>query len=134
MHLVVVITSPTISLWYSLNCVCLTIFLLFLFISISKMSLSFCFLSQVKVLYVRNLMLATTELRIEQVFSQYASVERVKKIRDYAFVHFLTREGALKAMKILNGILLVVIELKDCFLSLLTSHITFSFSLFLSRH
>lgn len=62
-------------------------------------------------MYVRNLMLATTELRIEQVFSQYASVERVKKIRDYAFVHFLTREGALKAMKILNGIVVIFILL-----------------------
>lgn len=49
-------------------------------------------------------MLGTTESRIEQVFSQYSPVERVKKIRDYAFVHFLTRDGALKAMKMLNGI------------------------------
>ena len=48
-------------------------------------------------------MLGTTESRIEQVFSQYSPVERVKKIRDYAFVHFLTRDGALKAMKMLNG-------------------------------
>lgn len=31
------------------------------------------------------------------------SVERVKKIRDYAFVHFNNRDDALEAMKVLNG-------------------------------
>ena len=58
---------------------------------------------QVKVLYVRNLMLSTSEATIEDVFSQQAPVERVKKIKDYAFVHFTTREDALQAMDTLNG-------------------------------
>lgn len=31
------------------------------------------------------------------------AVERVKKIRDYAFVHFNNREDAVEAMKALNG-------------------------------
>lgn len=31
------------------------------------------------------------------------AVERVKKIRDYAFVHFNKREHAVEAMKALNG-------------------------------
>lgn len=31
------------------------------------------------------------------------AVERVKKIRDYAFVHFNKREDAVHAMKALNG-------------------------------
>lgn len=30
-------------------------------------------------------------------------MERVKKIRDYAFVHFTQREDAVNAMKTLNG-------------------------------
>lgn len=30
-------------------------------------------------------------------------MERVKKIRDYAFVHFTQREDAINAMKALNG-------------------------------
>lgn len=30
-------------------------------------------------------------------------MERVKKIRDYAFVHFSNREDAVEAMKTLNG-------------------------------
>ena len=54
-------------------------------------------------LYVRNLMLSSTEARIEEAFSKFAPVERVKKIRDYAFVHFHTRDGALSAMENLNG-------------------------------
>lgn len=64
---------------------------------------------QVKVLYVRNLMLSTSEATIEQAFSRQAPVERVKKIRDYAFIHFHSREDAHKAMSALNGGYLLMI-------------------------
>ncbi len=50
-------------------------------------------------------MLTTTEQLINDTFACYSPIERVKKIRDYAFVHFQTREGAIKAMKALNGIM-----------------------------
>ncbi|XP_019363310.1 PREDICTED: APOBEC1 complementation factor isoform X2 [Gavialis gangeticus] len=62
-------------------------------------------MSSVKILYVRNLMLSTTEETIEKEFSNIkpGAVERVKKIRDYAFVHFNNREDAIEAMKALNG-------------------------------
>ncbi|ETE60803.1 APOBEC1 complementation factor, partial [Ophiophagus hannah] len=62
-------------------------------------------MSSVKILYVRNLMLTTAEETIEKEFNNIkpGSVERVKKIRDYAFVHFHNREDAVEAMKILNG-------------------------------
>lgn len=65
-------------------------------------------MDQVKVLYVRNLMLDTTEDKIQEVFSQYhpGTVERVKKIRDYAFVHFTSREACIHAMKMLNETIL----------------------------
>lgn len=65
-------------------------------------------MSSVKILYVRNLMLSTTEETIEKEFNNIkpGSVERVKKIRDYAFVHFNNREDAVEAMKVLNGKLL----------------------------
>lgn len=71
-----------------------------------------CFtLFQVKILYVRNLMLSTTEDHLEEVFTNAAEpqppgkkvVERVKKLKDYAFVHFSEREEALRALKALNG-------------------------------
>ncbi|XP_055367476.1 RNA-binding protein 47 isoform X5 [Betta splendens] len=59
----------------------------------------------VKILYVRNLMMETSEETIRQVFSQWnpGCVERVKKIRDYAFVHFTSRDDAVMAMDHLNG-------------------------------
>ncbi|XP_075279354.1 APOBEC1 complementation factor isoform X1 [Opisthocomus hoazin] len=62
-------------------------------------------MSSVKILYVRNLMLSTTEETIEKEFNSIkpGAVERVKKIRDYAFVHFNKREDAVEAMKALNG-------------------------------
>ncbi|NXS94705.1 A1CF factor, partial [Jacana jacana] len=62
-------------------------------------------MSSVKILYVRNLMLSTTEETIEKEFNNIkpGAVERVKKIRDYAFVHFNKREYAVEAMKVLNG-------------------------------
>ena len=58
---------------------------------------------QVKVLYVRNLQLNTTEETIENIFKKYAEVERVKKIKDYCFVHFSTKEGARRALEDMQG-------------------------------
>ncbi|XP_013404611.1 APOBEC1 complementation factor isoform X2 [Lingula anatina] len=64
-------------------------------------------MSTVKILYVRNLMLTTTEEKIAQVFAQAVGtdgcIERVKKLRDYAFVHFKDRNDAVQAMNMLNG-------------------------------
>ncbi|RVE59861.1 hypothetical protein OJAV_G00193160 [Oryzias javanicus] len=62
-------------------------------------------MATVKILYVRNLMLQTTEDTIEKEFNSLkpGAVERVKKIRDYAFVHFCQREDAINAMNALNG-------------------------------
>lgn len=51
-------------------------------------------------------MLSTTEVHILDAFSIYGNVERVKKIKDYAFVHFQIREEAHKAMEAMNGRLL----------------------------
>ncbi|XP_075072479.1 APOBEC1 complementation factor isoform X1 [Mixophyes fleayi] len=62
-------------------------------------------MSSVKILYVRNLMLTTTEETIEKEFNNIkpGAVERIKKIRDYAFVHFNNRVDAVEAMNALNG-------------------------------
>ncbi|XP_060772535.1 RNA-binding protein 47 isoform X2 [Neoarius graeffei] len=59
----------------------------------------------VKILYVRNLMIETSEESLRKIFSQFnpGCVERVKKIRDYAFVHFTSRDDAVVAMDNLNG-------------------------------
>uniref|UniRef100_A0A8C3B2T3 Probable RNA-binding protein 46 n=1 Tax=Cairina moschata TaxID=8855 RepID=A0A8C3B2T3_CAIMO len=62
-------------------------------------------MQRVKVLYVRNLMLSTTEDTIKAEFNKFKPgvVERVKKLRDYAFVHFFNREDAVAAMSVMNG-------------------------------
>ena len=56
-------------------------------------------MKEVKVLYVRNLLIETSEESLRAHFSQFGAVERVKKIRDYAFVHFVERESADAAVK-----------------------------------
>ncbi|KAJ1216307.1 hypothetical protein NDU88_003911 [Pleurodeles waltl] len=58
-------------------------------------------MQRVKVLYVRNLMISTTEETIKAEFNKFkaGAVERVKKLRDYAFVHFFNREDAVSAIE-----------------------------------
>lgn len=51
---------------------------------------------QVKVLFVRNLATPVTEELLETTFSQFGKLERVKKLKDYAFVHFEDRDAAVK--------------------------------------
>lgn len=60
-------------------------------------------MSKVKVLYVRNLVADVSEDQLREHFEKYGPIERVKKIKDYAFVHFTERDHALKAMEELNG-------------------------------
>ncbi|CAF0784046.1 unnamed protein product [Rotaria sordida] len=60
-------------------------------------------MSQVKVLYVRNLTSDVSENDVKDIFLPYGNIERVRKVRDYAFVHFDKREDALNAMRALNG-------------------------------
>lgn len=52
--------------------------------------------TQVKVLFVRNLASTVTEEILEKTFSQHGKLERVKKLKDYAFIHFEERESAVK--------------------------------------
>lgn len=72
---------------------------------ISSCCLSQCFVDwfnlysvsfQVKVLYVKGFLPDVTEDQIKEVFSPYGTLERVRKVKDYAFVHFSEREHALK--------------------------------------
>uniref|UniRef100_A0A6M2DRU9 Putative heteroproteinous nuclear ribonucleoprotein r rrm superfamily n=1 Tax=Xenopsylla cheopis TaxID=163159 RepID=A0A6M2DRU9_XENCH len=60
-------------------------------------------MSKVKVLYVRNLTQDISEEKLKESFESYGRVERVKKIKDYAFVHFEDRDNAVKAMRDLDG-------------------------------
>lgn len=54
-------------------------------------------------LYVKNLKSLVSEDELRQVFEPYGQVGRVKKTKDYGFIHFENREDALRAMEELNG-------------------------------
>uniref|UniRef100_A0A8B9KLF8 Synaptotagmin binding, cytoplasmic RNA interacting protein n=1 Tax=Astyanax mexicanus TaxID=7994 RepID=A0A8B9KLF8_ASTMX len=60
-------------------------------------------MAKVKVLFVRNLANSVTEEILEKSFGQFGKLERVKKLKDYAFIHFDERDGAVKALEELNG-------------------------------
>ncbi|KAL3073628.1 hypothetical protein niasHT_036298 [Heterodera trifolii] len=60
-------------------------------------------MSQVKVLYVRNLKESVTEERLQEVFEKHGKVDKVKRIKDYAFVHFEERSAAVQAMEALKN-------------------------------
>lgn len=60
-------------------------------------------MAKVKVLFVRNLANSVTEEILEKAFGQFGNLERVKKLKDYAFVHFNDRDGAVKALTEMNG-------------------------------
>ena len=51
---------------------------------------------------MRNLTQEVTEDTLKEEFGKYGAVERVKKIKDYGFIHFEEREGAIKAMEALD--------------------------------
>ena len=52
-------------------------------------------LFQVKVLYVRNLKSDFNEEKIKELFEPFGAILRIKKLKDYAFVHFEEREHAV---------------------------------------
>ena len=45
----------------------------------------------------------TLKVVFERASGHLNSVERVKRIKDFAFVHFYEREHALKALQMMNG-------------------------------
>ncbi|XP_038076565.1 heterogeneous nuclear ribonucleoprotein Q-like isoform X1 [Patiria miniata] len=60
-------------------------------------------MAKVKVVYVRNLAPEATEEIIKEHFKQYGEIEKVKKMKDYCFIHFTEREAAVKAIEEANG-------------------------------
>ncbi|XP_076046500.1 putative RNA-binding protein 46 isoform X2 [Oratosquilla oratoria] len=62
-------------------------------------------MSKVRVVYARNLALCTTEDVLRKLFSEAGGggVEKVKKQKDYAFIHFAKREQAESAIVKMNG-------------------------------
>lgn len=63
-------------------------------------------MKHIKILYVRHLNMATTEQTLMTCFSQLSNgqVDRVRKPKDYAFIHFTSREAAELAMSRCNSL------------------------------
>ncbi|CAG5107600.1 Oidioi.mRNA.OKI2018_I69.chr1.g3405.t1.cds [Oikopleura dioica] len=61
-------------------------------------------MDKVKVLYVKNLASMVSEDLVTQTFAAFGDIEKVKKLKDYAFVHFKNRDEARRAMSELNGL------------------------------
>lgn len=63
-------------------------------------------IAKAKNLYVRNLPATVEEGHLRELFEKITgrcSIEHVKKLKDYAFVHFFKREDAMQAMQEANG-------------------------------
>lgn len=65
------------------------------------------------VLYIRNLSSKTTEEQLHIVFSMGGAlrIDRVKKLRDFAFIHYARREDAEAALERFDGNFFHVIEI-----------------------
>lgn len=61
-------------------------------------------MQNVRVLYVRNVGKSITESQLRELFERFGEIERIKRIKDFAFVHFNQRTDALNAMKELQNI------------------------------
>ena len=51
---------------------------------------------QCKTVYVRNIRDTVTEENIKEVFERFGAIEKVQKIKDFAFVHYEQRDDAVK--------------------------------------
>ena len=71
--------------------------------AIPEMDVSTNLMKNVKVAFVRRLTVDTTEEELACLFSMWGEVERVKKLKDFAFVHMESHEAANKAVQALDG-------------------------------
>lgn len=58
-------------------------------------------------LYVRNLTQDCSEEKLKEHFEQFGKIDRVKKIKDYAFVHFEDRDHAVKVIMLLHNLFFI---------------------------
>lgn len=60
-------------------------------------------MQNVRVLYVRNIHESVMESQLEQIFGSFGELQRVKRIKNFAFIHFVNRHDALRAMHSLQN-------------------------------
>lgn len=62
-------------------------------------------------MYVRNLRSNVTEEELKKIFEPFGEIERVKKVKDYGFVHYKERDSTLSALEAMNGYKLHEVEI-----------------------
>lgn len=60
-------------------------------------------MANVRILFVRQYGGALNETALTRVFGRYGTIERVKTLKNYAFVHFERRDDAQDALSALDG-------------------------------
>ena len=60
-------------------------------------------MTNVKVVFLRKLTLDTSERELQEIFSQFGQVDRIKKMKDFAFVHLESHAASLEAVRSLDG-------------------------------
>ena len=55
-------------------------------------------MESVRNLYVKGWSQERTEAEIREIFERFGTIEKVKKINNFSFVHFESREDALRGM------------------------------------
>jgi RNA recognition motif-containing protein len=55
-------------------------------------------MATVKVLYVKNLKESVTEEQLQELFAPFGEIDKIKKLRDYAFIHYKERDPAIKVI------------------------------------
>lgn len=55
-------------------------------------------MSKVKILYAKGWKPDRTENEIKSLFSEFGTIEKVKKIHNFSFIHFADRESALTGL------------------------------------
>ena len=60
-------------------------------------------MTNVKVVFLRKLTLDTSEKDLHEIFSQFGHVDRIKKMKDFAFIHLNSHEASVEAVKCLDG-------------------------------
>ena len=60
-------------------------------------------MTNVKVVFLRKLTLDTSERELQEIFSQFGQVDRIKKMKDFAFVHLESHAASLNAVRSLDG-------------------------------
>ena len=71
----------------------------------------------------------TTEEMIKSSFEEYGTVERVKKIKDYAFVHYDERDDAVKVLPSWSLLLRLLVAGENFVFSVILFHFNYTFSL-----